>query len=42
VTRSFALRPGLYRISVRAYGPGGELTRPAYRWVRVLASRRGR
>lgn len=39
VTRSFVLPPGLYRIAVRAHGPGGELTRPAYRWVRVLAAR---
>lgn len=39
LTRSFALRPGLYRIGVRAYGPGGGLTRTAFRWVRVLAER---
>ncbi|MBS1869291.1 MAG: PKD domain-containing protein [Actinobacteria bacterium] len=37
LTRGFALRPGLYRVVVRAHGPGGALTRPAYRWVRVLA-----
>ena len=36
VTAGFDLRPGLYRIAVRAYGPDGGLTRPAYRWVRVL------
>jgi YVTN family beta-propeller protein len=37
LTRSFALRPGLYRIGVRAHDSGGRLTRAAYRWVRVLA-----
>ncbi|HEX5146603.1 MAG TPA: PKD domain-containing protein [Conexibacter sp.] len=37
VTSSFALPPGLYRIGVRAYQPGGGLTRTAHRWVRVLA-----
>jgi len=37
LTRSFELPPGLYRIGVRAYLRGGGLTRPAYRWVRVLA-----
>ncbi len=37
LTRSFELRPGLYRIGVRAHDAGGRLTRPAYRWVRVLA-----
>ncbi len=36
VTRSFELPPGLYRVGVRAHGPNGGLTRPAYRWVRVL------
>lgn len=36
VTRSFKLPPGLYRIGVRAYLRDGGLTRPAYRWVRVL------
>lgn len=36
ITRSFALRPGLYRIAVRAHGSDGGLTRAAYRWVRVL------
>ena len=36
VTRSFELRPGLYRIGVRAYDSGGRLTRTSYRWVRVL------
>jgi YVTN family beta-propeller protein len=36
LTRSFELRPGLYRIGVRAYDSGGRLTRTAYRWVRVL------
>jgi len=36
LTRSFELPPGLYRIAVRAYLRGGGLTRPAYRWVRVL------
>jgi len=36
VTRSFELRPGLYRIGVRAYDSGGRLTRASYRWVRVL------
>jgi hypothetical protein len=41
VTRSFELRPGLYRIGVRAYDSGGRLTRTAYRWVRVVV-RRGR
>jgi YVTN family beta-propeller protein len=30
------LRPGLYRISVRAHAGGGEMTRAANRWVRVL------
>ncbi len=35
LTRSFELPPGLYRIGVRARLRGGELTRPAYRWVRV-------
>lgn len=30
------LRPGLYRITVRAYGSDGELSRPARRWLRVL------
>jgi YVTN family beta-propeller protein len=35
VTRSFDLRPGLYRIAVRAHD-GDSLTRAAYRWVRVL------
>ena len=39
LSAGFDLRPGLYRISVRAYGPDGALTRPAYRWVRVLAGR---
>ncbi|HEV7773721.1 MAG TPA: PKD domain-containing protein [Conexibacter sp.] len=37
LTRSFDLRPGLYRISVRAHGSDGRLTRAAHRWVRVLA-----
>jgi hypothetical protein len=37
LTRSFELPPGLYRIGVRAYRPGGGLTPPACRWVRVLA-----
>lgn len=36
LTRSFELRPGLYRIGVRAHDAGGRLTRAAYRWVRVL------
>jgi YVTN family beta-propeller protein len=35
LTRSFDLRPGLYRIAVRAHDGDG-LTRAAYRWVRVL------
>lgn len=35
LTRSFELRPGLYRIAVRAHDGDG-LTRAAYRWVRVL------
>jgi hypothetical protein len=30
------LKPGLYRITVRGYSGGGELTRPARRWLRVL------
>jgi YVTN family beta-propeller protein len=38
-SRHFKLRPGLYRIAVRAYTADGGLTRPAYRWVRVLARR---
>jgi YVTN family beta-propeller protein len=37
MTLRMRLRPGLYRIAVRAYGAeGGELTRPAHRWLRVL------
>jgi hypothetical protein len=30
------LEPGLYRVTVRAYSGGGELSRPAHRWLRVL------
>lgn len=37
VTRSFRLRPGLYRIGVRALDADGRLTRASHRWVRVLA-----
>ncbi|HYI80726.1 MAG TPA: PKD domain-containing protein [Thermoleophilaceae bacterium] len=40
LTRSFELRPGLYRIAVRAHDADGGLTRGAYRWVRVIAGRR--
>ncbi len=40
LTRSFELRPGLYRIAVRAYDADGGLTRGAYRWVRVIAGGR--
>jgi YVTN family beta-propeller protein len=37
MTLRMRLRPGLYRITVRAYGAAaGELTRPAHRWLRVL------
>jgi hypothetical protein len=36
MTLRMRLRPGLYRITVRAYGAGSELTRPAGRWLRVL------
>lgn len=36
LTRSFDLRPGLYRIAVRAHDGDRGLTRAAYRWVRVL------
>jgi YVTN family beta-propeller protein len=39
LTRHVELRPGLYRIAVRAYAADGQLTRSAYRWVRVLADR---
>lgn len=35
-TRSFELRPGLYRIAVRAHDANGSPTRAAYRWVRVI------
>lgn len=41
LTRSFSLRPGLYRISVRAHDGDG-MTRAAYRWVRVLKQSGGR
>lgn len=35
-TLRMRLRPGLYRITVRAYRSGGELSPPARRWLRVL------
>jgi chitodextrinase len=40
LSRSFELRPGLYRIAVRAHDADGGLTRGAYRWVRVIAGGR--
>jgi YVTN family beta-propeller protein len=36
MTLRLRLRPGLYRITVRAYRPDGELSPPARRWLRVL------
>jgi hypothetical protein len=37
ITLKPRLTPGLYRITVRAQLPGGRLSRPLYRYVRVLA-----
>src|SRR5918996_1559744 len=34
MTLRVRLRPGLYRITVRAYGPDAGLTQPARRWLR--------
>ncbi|MBD0282603.1 MAG: hypothetical protein ICV69_10485 [Thermoleophilaceae bacterium] len=36
LTLELRLRPGLYRFGVRAYLDGGRLSRPAYRFLRVL------
>jgi hypothetical protein len=36
VSLQLRLRPGLYRITVRAYAGNGSLTRPARRWLRIL------
>jgi hypothetical protein len=36
LTLTARLAPGLYRITVRAYG-GGKISRPARRFVRVLS-----
>jgi YVTN family beta-propeller protein len=36
MTLRVRLRPGLYRITVRAYGSDAGLTQPARRWLRVL------
>jgi hypothetical protein len=36
MTLRLRLQPGLYRVTVRAHGSGGALTRPARRWLRVL------
>jgi hypothetical protein len=36
MTLRLQLEPGLYRITVRAYGAGSGLTRPAGRWLRVI------
>jgi YVTN family beta-propeller protein len=36
LTLRLRLKPGLYRITVRAYSGGGELSAPASRWLRVL------
>jgi YVTN family beta-propeller protein len=36
MTLRMRLRPGLYRVSVRAYRADGELSPPARRWLRVL------
>jgi hypothetical protein len=37
ITLKPRLKPGLYRITVRAQLPGGRLSRPLYRYLRVLA-----
>lgn len=36
LTLRLRLKPGLYRVTVWAYTGGGEMTRPARRWLRVL------
>jgi YVTN family beta-propeller protein len=36
LTLRLRLKPGLYRVTVWAYTGGGERTRPARRWLRVL------